>query len=151
MNRRPYWKTFAVMRKVRQARISVFAAGLAAVALLSGCAGMPPDLTDSGKMELERIDSPTAHVGPVHVWAADSGLMVSGSLSDPNGRRGRIPGHLHIEAIGDNGVPLAAITTDYYRLSFKARQEKFSKELPVDPGDVRKIRVIHHESSHKHC
>lgn len=151
MNRRPYSKISAVLRRVSGAQKSVLVAVLAAVAFLSGCAGMPPDLTENGELELERVDSPKAHVGPVHVRAADSGLMVSGSLSDPNGRRGRIPGHLHIEAIGDHGVPLAAITTDYYRLSFKARQEKFSKELPVDPGDLRKIRVIHHESSHKHC
>lgn len=151
MNRLPCRRTFAVKRTVSRPRIFFLAAVLAAVAFLSGCAGMPPNLADSGELVVERIDSPTAHVGPVQVWAEDSGLMISGSLSDPNGRSGPIPGHLHIEAIGDNGVPLATMTTEYYRLSFKARQEKFSKELPVDPGDVRKIRVIHHESSHKHC
>jgi hypothetical protein len=140
----------AVYRRIG-VRLPLLAAALTLLASLSGCAGLPPDLAAGGDVTLERTDSRSAHVGRVRVWAADSVLRVSGTLARPDRRRGQIPGHLHIEAIGDEGALLARTTTAYQRRSVKARQARFSAALPVDPLEVRKIRVIHHGLSHESC
>lgn len=123
------------------------AAALGALTSLSACISLPPDLAASGHVTVERVDSDAARVQEVHVWAADSRLKVSGTLSQPNGRRGLIPGCLHIQAIGEGGASLATTTTPYYPRTVKARQAEFFQVLPVAPGEVRVLRVIHHGPS----
>lgn len=146
-----YRKTISAAYRRRGVRLPLPAAALTALASLSGCAGLPPDLAAGGDVTLERTDSRSAHVGLVRVWTADSVLRVSGTLIRRYGQRGQIPGHLHIEAIGDGGESLARTTTGYQRRSVKARKARFSETLSVDPVEVRKIRVIHHGLSHQPC
>lgn len=132
-------------------RSLVLPLALAALAALSGCASLPPDLAAGGNVALERIDSHSAHVGSVSVRAADTAMTVSGMVTRRHGQRGPIPGHLHIEAIGDGDVSLAKTTSSYHRRSVKARKARFSDTLAANPRDIRKIRVTHHGLSHKSC
>ena len=149
MKHRASCKTFLAIRLINLMRPSVMALGLFMVISVVGCAGLIPDLVANEEVTLERIDSRSAHVRQVRVWAEGSALKVSGTLSRLYSHRGPIPGHLHIEAFGDREVSLARTTAPFHRRSLKARKVHFSETLQVDPHQVRKIRVIHHRLSHK--
>ena len=144
-------KSFLAAYRGSRARQPVFTAVVVAVAVLGGCANLPPDLAAGGDVALERVDSRSARVGRVHVWAVDSVLRVSGTVARRYGRRGPIPGHLHIEAIGDNGELLTETRTRYHRHSVKSRRAHFSATVSLPQSEARKIRVIHHGLSHKPC
>lgn len=122
---------------------------LASLVMFGGCASLPPDLVTSGGLRLERTDSRYAHVGRVSARTVDSVLRVKGEVTQRYGRRGPIPGHLHITAIGDRSALLATTKTGYHRLSVKAHKAQFSDTLPVDAREIRTIRIIHHGFTHR--
>lgn len=117
---------------------------LVLVAVMTGCASirLDPVITDS--IEVEHVDSPGARVTTVQVRDHDGQLNVSGRLQKRHSGRSPIPGHLHIEALGQNGGLLEEATTGYRRLSPEIGTSEFSQVLDVDPARVRTVRVIHH-------
>jgi hypothetical protein len=117
---------------------------LALATLISGCAGMPDNLTPTGKLKVERIDSRDARIAHVYVRPDGSELRISGDIRKTLQRRGHIPGHLHIEVFDDYGKLLIRTTSRYYRRNIKSRLSHFSKTLPIQPDKVTKVRVIHH-------
>jgi hypothetical protein len=130
-----------------RARLSLLAT--VAFAVLGGCTSLPPDRLADGEVELERVDSPSAHVERVRVLVENGALEVAGSLVRPFLQRGRIPGHLYIEALDGQGTVLGTTGASYHRRSVHTGKAWFFETLQVDPDDVRKIRVIHHGLSGK--
>jgi hypothetical protein len=144
-------KALAGIRLGRRARLAALVSVLVAPGALGGCATLPPDLVAGRELTLERVDSTFAHVGRVRVSAEGGALEVSGTLTRPFLQRGRIPGHLHIEAIGNDGALLFTTATSYHRRKAKTGRAQFSETLPVSPDQVRKVRVTHHGLSDKPC
>ena len=118
--------------------------GLAVAALITGCASVPDSQSANGKLTVERVDSRDARIAHVYVQPDGSELRITGDIRKTFQRRGRIPGHLHIEVIGENGMLLALTTSRYHRRSVKSRQSHFSETIPVQTDKVTKVRVIHH-------
>ena len=118
--------------------------GLAVAAVITGCASVPDSQSANGKLTVERVDSRDARIAHVYVRHDGSELRITGDIRKTFQRRGRIPGHLHIEVIGENGMLLAQTTSRYHRRSVKSRQSHFSETIPVQTDKVTKVRVIHH-------
>ena len=125
------------------ARLGGIALVLALV--ITGCTSirLDPVITDTVAVEL--MDSPGARVATVQVRDHDGRLKVSGRLKKRHAGRSPIPGHLHIEALAQDGTLLGQVTTRYRRLSAKTGTSEFSQVLAVGPEKVRTVRVIHHQ------
>jgi hypothetical protein len=124
--------------------------GLVVAAVITGCASVPDSQSANGKLTVERVDSRDARIAHVYVQPDGSELRITGDIRKTFQRRGRIPGHLHIEVIGENGMLLAQTTSRYHRRSVKSRQSHFSETIPVQQGKVTKVRVIHHGLHESH-
>ena len=114
------------------------------VVAMTGCAslGLDPEISDA--VRIERIDSPQARIGSVQVRDHEGQLAVSGRLQKRHHGRSPIPGHLHIEALAQDGAVLGQAVTSYRRLSPKLGISEFTRRLPVAPDRVRIVRVVHH-------
>lgn len=128
---------------------TLWLAGALLALALTSCANFSTDLSASDAVNVERLDSPDARIGTVFVGDNDGLLLVRGRLEKRHFGRSPIPGHLHIEVIGKDGSMLAEQVTRYYRQSGKSSVSRFSKELAVQPGNVRTVRVIHHDRDDK--
>ena len=108
-------------RNVRQpargkiARSVCLTAVLAVVA--TGCASVRLDPLVTDAVEIERVDSPKARIMTVQVRDRDSRLKVNGHLQKRHRGSGFIPGHLHIEAVGEDGATLGQVTAGYRRIN----------------------------------
>lgn len=129
----------ALAKIARSACIAV-----ALVAVATGCASFRLDPLITDAVEVERMDSRKARIRTVQVRDHDGRLQVSGRLKKRHKGRSPIPGHLHIEALGQDGAILGQVTTGYRRLSPKTGTSEFSQVLDVRPEQVRTVRVIHH-------
>ena len=111
---------------------------------VAGCSTLPPNLASDSRLQIDRVDSNNAIIGQVRVGDSTDGVRVSGSLRKTFLRRGRIPGHLHIELIAADGAVLATRVTRYQRRSAKSGRAYFAQTLAVKPNDVRAVRLVHH-------
>ena len=123
---------------------ALWSAGTVLVLALSGCANLPTDLVAADTLNVERLDSPGARIGSLFVGDKNGALLVRGRLEKRHAGRGPIPGHLHIEVLGEDGAILGQEITRYYRQGGKSGTSRFSREFALSPGDVRIVRVIHH-------
>jgi hypothetical protein len=124
-------------------KLLCFAGTLLALAL-TGCANLPTNLVAAGTVNVERLDSSNARIRSVFGGDKDGLLLVRGHLEKRYFGRGRIPGHLHIEVLGEGGSMLGEQVTRYYRQSGRSSISRFSRKFSVHPGEVRTVRVIHH-------
>lgn len=115
-----------------------------------GCSSLPVDLASDGKMQIERVDSNHAMIEQVEVDAIAEGIRVSGYLRKTFHRRGRIPGHLHIEILAADGTVLATRVTRYHRHFSKSGRTHFAQTLAVRPDAVRTVRLVHHRPGDQH-
>jgi len=124
------------------ARYTCIAVVLATFAV--GCASirLDPLITDS--VEVKQMGSPKARITTVQVRDRDGRLKVSGRLQKRHRGRSPIPGHLHIEAFGQDGALLGQVTTGYRQLSPKTGTSEFSQVLEIRSEQVNTVRVIHH-------
>ena len=116
----------------------------------AGCSSLPPNLASAGRLQIDRVDSNNAMIGQVHVGAVADGVRVSGSLRKTFLRRGRIPGHLHIEMRAADGTVLETRVTRYHRRFAKSGRAYFAQTLAVRPDDVRTVRLVHHGLGDRH-
>jgi len=124
--------------------VTTLSARLLLALALTGCANLPTDLVATGTLNVERLSSSNARIGSVFVGDEDGLLLVRGRLEKRYFGRGRIPGHLHIEALGQDGAMLGQVTAGYRRLSPKTGLSEFSRVLDINPEQVRTVRLIHH-------
>lgn len=117
---------------------------------VAGCSSLPPNLASDGNMQIDRVDSNNAIIGQVHVGAVADGVRVAGSLRKTFLRRGRIPGHLHIEMRAADGTVLATRATRYHRRFAKSGRAYFAQTLAVRPDFVRTVRLVHHGLGDRH-
>jgi hypothetical protein len=117
---------------------------VALVAVAPGCASFRLDPLITDAVEIERMDSRKARIRMVQVRDHDGRLKVSGRLKKRHKGRSPISGHLHIEALGQDGTLLGQVTTGYHRLSPKTGTSEFSQILDIRSEQVRTVRVIHH-------
>ncbi len=109
-----------------------------------GCSSLPTNLAADGTIRVERQNSPPANIGLVRVGAVTEGLRISGTLDKTFMRRGRIPGHLHVETLTADGSVLSHDVAQYHRHRAKSGRAHFSKALTVQSEVVRSVRVVHH-------
>lgn len=111
---------------------------------MTGCAslGLDPEISDT--LRIERIDSPRARIASVQVRDHEGQLAVSGRLQKRCRGRSPIAGHLHIEALAQDGAVLGQAVTSYRQLSPKLGISEFAQRLALAPDQVRSVRVIHH-------
>lgn len=119
-------------------------AAILLVLALTGCASLPTDLVTTTAVDVERVNSTSARIRSVFVGDNDGILLVRGRLEKPYFGRGLIPGHLHIEVLGKDGLMLGQEITRYYRRSGKSCTSRFSRKFSVHPEDVRTVRIVHH-------
>ncbi len=124
-----------------------WSAGTLLILALSGCASLPAALVDT--VNVERLDSPRANIRSVYVGDNHGLLLVRGRLEKRRAGRSPIPGHLHIEVLGKDGLMLGQEMTRYYQRSRKSGISGFAREFSVPPGDVRTVRIIHHVGEDK--
>lgn len=124
--------------------VTTLSASLLLALALTGCASLPTDLVAADTVNVERLDSPKARIGSVFVGDKDGLLLVRGRLEKRHFGRSPIPGHLHIEVLGKDGLMLGQEITRYYRRSGKSSTSRFSREFSVHPEDVRTVRIVHH-------
>jgi hypothetical protein len=117
---------------------------------IAGCSSLPPNLASAGRLQIERVDSNNAIIGQVHVGAVADGVRVSGSLRKTLLRRGRIPGHLHIEMHAADGTVLETRVTRYHRRFAKSGRAYFTQTLAVRPDTVNAVRLVHHGLGDQH-
>ncbi len=115
-----------------------------------GCSSLPTNLAADGAIRVELQDSRHARIGPVQVGAVTEGLRISGSLRRTYMRRGRIPGHLHVETLTTDGLVLSHDVARYHNHRAKSGRAHFSTTLTVQPETVRSVRVVHHGLG-EHC
>lgn len=120
---------------------------LFAAVALSGCAArqLDPALPDS--VGVERIDSSRARITSVFLRDHAGRLSVSGRMQKTFRGHSPIPGHLHLEAIGADGVVLGEAVSAYRTLNPKMGTAEFSRQLPVPSDPVHRVRVSHHPSA----
>jgi hypothetical protein len=124
------------------ARSVCVAAVLTVVA--TGCASFRLDPLVTDAVEVERVDSSKARITTVQVRDRDGWLKVNGRIQKRHRGRGLLPGHLHIEALGEDGATLVQATTGYRRINRKSQTSTFTEVLDVRPARVATVRVIHH-------
>ncbi|MEZ5587432.1 MAG: hypothetical protein R3E46_10215 [Sedimenticolaceae bacterium] len=117
---------------------------------VAGCSSLPPNIASAGRLQIDRVDSNNAIIGQVHVGAVADGVRVSGSLRKTFLRRGRIPGHLHIEMRAADGKVLETRVTRYHRRFAKSGRAYFAQTLAVRPDAVRTVRLVHHRPGDRH-
>lgn len=88
----------------------------------------------------------------------EKGILVSGNVA--RNPRFAIPegSHLHVVAINSKGVRVAdePVRCDLSKLrstrhGYKAAPLWYAFQLPADPSDLVKIRVVYHSHGHSHC
>jgi hypothetical protein len=84
----------------------------------------------------------------VQVRDRDGQLAVSGRLQKRHSGRSPLPGHLHIDAMDDDGNVLATAIARHHPLNPRLGSADFSQVLPVQPERVRAVRVMHHVHGH---
>lgn len=132
----------------RNRRTSLLRAWLGAATLLSaayaatGCSTVQQPAF-SNTVEFETVDSPNAHISTVRTHRVDDAIGVTGYVEKRLYRGGMIPGSLLIEAIGSEGNVLAQTEAGYHRRFARSNRAYFSETLPIDPDDVRIVRVTH--------
>ncbi len=106
---------------------------------VTGCAslGLDPDISDG--VRIERIDSPQARIASVQIRHQGGQPTVIGRLDKRYCGRSPIPGHLHIEALAQDGALLGQAVTSYRRLSPKLGISEFAQRLAVVPDQVRSV------------
>jgi len=116
----------------------------------AGCSSLPPNLAAEGRLQIERVDSNRAIIGQARIVAVADGVRVAGSLRRTFLRRGRIPGHLHIELLAADRTVLESRVTRYHRHFAKSGRAYFAQTLAVRPDAVRTVRLVHHGRGNRH-
>lgn len=99
---------------------------------------------------IERINSNSARIGHVYLDYNDDHIVVNGKLNKSFGRRGKIHGHLHIEAYDDSGSKMFESVTSYHRHRRNSRSSHLIQKIPINNKDVSIIKLIHHDLSVTH-
>ncbi len=131
----------------RTESVPVWAVVATLAAMVSACAGLPLDPVITDTVAIERIDSGKARIRSVQVRDRDGQLAVSGRLQKRHSGRSPLPGHLHIDAMDDDGNVLATAIARHHPLNPRLGSADFSQVLPVQPERVRAVRVTHHDHS----
>jgi hypothetical protein len=116
----------------------------------TGCSSLSPNLASDGKIRIARVDSKDAIIGQAQVAAVADGVRIAGSLRKTFLRRGRIPGHLHIELLGADGTVLETTFVRYHRRFAKSGRAYFAQTLAVRPDTVNIVRLVHHGLGDQH-
>lgn len=127
-------------------RISVVVAATALTVTLvtAGCADLGTDTDITDTVLVERIDSPRARITVVRIRDHEGQLKVTGRLKRYHRRVGRIPGHLHVDAFGPNGLMVEQLTPDYVEINRKLGIAGFQQLFETHPDQVSTVRVMHH-------
>ena len=115
-----------------------------------GCSSLSPNRGSDGKIRIDRVDSKNALIGQTQVAAVADGVRISGSLRKTFQRRGRIPGHLHIELLAADGTILESSVVRYHRRFAKSGRAYFTQTLAVRPDTVNAVRLVHHGLGDQH-
>ena len=103
--------------------------------LLSGCAGLRPELTVVNP-EIEHDEK----ISQVHVYRDGAQTRISGKIR--KFKRQRVS-HVRITVITDDGKALSQETFPH-PLRVKTKWYFFSQQLPVDADSVRKVNILSH-------
>lgn len=93
---------------------------------------------------IERNRSRDATIDHVYLASPTDTLTVSGYLHKTMNRRGRIPGHMHMNVFGKRDQLLITRTTSYHRHRRKSSYAHFYEQFPISQDAVKKIVVTHH-------
>lgn len=118
--------------------------------LVVSCVAYSGGLYATEGPELERVNSKGARVGHLFAQINESGFSLNGYLTKSFNRRGRIPGHVHVEIYDNNGDVVFSKVSKYHRHGVKARQSHFVENITIDQTKASTIRVTHHDLSNKH-
>lgn len=119
---------------------------------LSGCASMTSELAAAGVVEVETTDSQNAHITLAQISVIDEfNIEVSGYLEKRYQPRGRIPGHLRIQAVSAAGEVVADVVSSYHRRRANSRRAFFAQALHVPVSQLSAVNVTHYGlGSHDH-
>lgn len=104
----------------------------------------PATLVADDGISIERYRSRDAMINHVYLPESSDYLTVSGYLHKTMSRRGRIPGHIHMDVFGMREQLLLSRTTGYHRHNRKSSYAHFHEQFPVPLDDVSKIVIKHH-------
>lgn len=99
---------------------------------------------------IERVNSKSARIGHVYLDYNRDHIVVNGKLNKSFGRRGKIQGHLHIEAYDDLGNKMFENISSYHRHRRNSRSSHLIQKIPLNNKDVSYIKLIHHDLSVTH-
>lgn len=117
-----------------------------------GCVVLSGSLYANASPTFERLNSRDARLGYLFTQPSDNGFKVNGYLSKSFNRRGRIPGHLHIDVLDETGKTIYTAIKKYHRHQAKANQSHFVENIAINQDHVSTIRVTHHGlSSERDC
>ena len=137
------------MKKIKSENRMVFLMKLLPWSVIS-CMALSGNLYATESPVFERVNSKSARVGHLFAQTNESGLTLNGYISKSFNRRGRIPGHLHVDIYDDNGDVVYSNIAKYHRHKAKARQSHFVEKIVIDQNQASTIRVIHHDLSNRH-
>jgi hypothetical protein len=99
---------------------------------------------------IDRVNSSSAQIGHVYLTYGDDHIVVNGKLTKSFNRRGRISGHLHIEAYDSSGNKAFESITKYHRHRRNARSSHLIQNIPLINNGVSRIKITHHDLSVTH-
>ena len=104
----------------------------------------PAGFATEGRLTIERNRSRDARIDHVYLPPSSDTLTLSGHLHKTMSRRGRIPGHIHVDMYGKQHQLLLSQVTDYHRHHRKSSYAHFYEQFPVNRDDVSRIVITHH-------
>lgn len=113
-------------------------------AILAGCAALIGPQALAQSIAIDRVDSPGTRIDRVRLGHSATALLIDGQV------RHRVPvpgpnrGHVRIELLDGDGRVLETVDTGYARLHRRSRLARFHAEVPIDPTQVRTVRIAHH-------
>ena len=115
------------------------AAAIAGAAAMTGCSPVPPRPASA-----VIVVEPDRQVAITHVGAEERGqtVLVRGRFARRTLARGKVWGHLHIEAWGDQGR-LTSTDVHWGNVRHNRLPTYFRATLSVSPGKVREVRLSH--------
>jgi hypothetical protein len=112
---------------------------------MTGCASQSHERIDQQDIAIEKVDSDTGRIQLVTLAWDGADLHVRGTVQGRVGEKGRMVGHVRIEALDAAGGVLSGVEAESRRMSIHARFADFSALLNVDRAAVARVRVVHRE------
>jgi len=125
--------------------ISTIAAisGIVGLVSVTGCS-MNSNLVKERDVKVETVNSSNVTITRAYLQTTKTPMELRRELKRRYSGRGPIPGHLHIELIGSDGVTFKEADVGYKRNRSKSRYAKFYLPIPNDLTKISAVRVIHH-------